>query len=49
MWMFFLFVLLIPGWASNLENLKIIDSLLKKYDRRATPTTNTGKCVYFFL
>jgi len=38
-----LFMILIPSLASNLENLKIIDSLLRKYDRRATPTTNTGE------
>lgn len=37
-----LLVILIPGLGSNLENLKIVDSLLRQYDRRATPTTNTG-------
>ena len=27
----------------NLEDLMIIDSLLKEYDRRATPTNRMGK------
>jgi len=38
-----LLMILIPGLGSNLENLKIVDSLLRQYDRRATPTTNTGE------
>ena len=37
-----LLMVFIPGLGSNLENLRIVDSLLKQYDRRATPTTNTG-------
>ena len=37
-----LLMILIPGLGSNLENLKIVDSLLRQYDRRATPTTNKG-------
>jgi len=38
-----LLMILIPGLGSNLENLKIVDSLLRQYDRRATPTTNKGE------
>ena len=29
--------------TDNLEDLMIIDSLLKEYDRRATPTNRMGK------
>ena len=29
--------------STGLENLKIIDSLLRNYDRRATPTNTMGK------
>ena len=29
--------------SDNLEDLMIIDSLLKNYDRRATPTNRMGK------
>ena len=30
-------------FSDNLEDLMIIDSLLKNYDRRATPTNRMGK------
>ena len=33
----------------NLEDLMIIDSLLKEYDRRATPTNRMGIRIYFVL
>ena len=33
----------------NIEDLKIIDSLLKNYDRRATPTNRMGKLKFSFL
>ena len=32
----------------NIEDLKIIDSLLKNYDRRATPTNRMGKIKFVF-
>ena len=33
----------------NLEDLRIIDSLLKDYDRRATPTNRMGRFYGFRL
>ena len=35
----------------NLEDLRIIDSLLKDYDRRATPTNRMGRfyCLDWFV
>ena len=32
--------------SGGLEDLKIVDSLLRNYDRRATPTNTLGKCMY---
>ena len=33
----------------NLEDLRIIDSLLKDYDRRATPTNRMGRFYYYWI
>ena len=45
--LFFIILQISRAIMDNLEDLRIIDSLLKNYDRRATPTNRMGKGKFY--